>query len=398
MAFDVNNTKPINPYVPGAGRMPQYVAGRNDIISEATEGIKYAHAGYPARSVVYYGLRGVGKTVLLNTVEKIAMEKALPYEYIEVSERGSFKSSIMLAVNKLMRKLSVKEKAKDYINKALSVLKAFQITYTKDGDVDMGLDPELLSAVGTADTGSFQNDLIELFLSLGTLAQKSGTGVALFIDEIQFLEDDEFEALIAAMHRTNQRSLPLIMFGAGLPKIAKLAGDIKSYAERLFQFIQIDSLDKDAAKEALSKPAKVLGVTFSDDALDKIVKITEGYPYFLQEYGQQVWKYMENKKINLVSVDKAQADFFKALDESFFKVRHDRATNKELEFMVAMVKCDALPCSTNEIAKNMARSAASISPLRAQLMHKGFIYATNRGEVDFTVPQFDNYLKRRYKI
>lgn len=388
----------INPYVPGAGRMPQYVAGRNDIIKDAGQSIIYAEAGYPARSVIYYGLRGVGKTVLLNSIEEIAINSNIPYEYIEVSERSSFKPSIMLAANKLMRQLSVKEKAKDYINKALSVLKAFQITYTKDGDIDIGLDPQVLTAVGTADTGNFQNDLIELFLSLGTLAQKSGAGVALFIDEIQFLEDDEFEALIAAMHRINQRSLPLVMFGAGLPKVAKLAGDIKSYAERLFQFVEVDFLDGEAAKLALTEPAKQLDVTFTEDAVHRIFEITEGYPYFLQEYGQQAWRYIDDKKITLASVKKAQPDFLKTLDESFFKVRHDRATSKELEFMVAMVKCPKLPCSANEIAEKMDRSVASISPLRAQLIHKGFIYATNRGEVDFTVPKFDDYLKRIYGI
>ena len=388
----------INPYAPGAGRMPQYIAGRSDIINEANKNIIYVESGYPTRSVIYYGLRGVGKTVLLNTIEGFAVQSKVPYEYIEVSERGSFKSSIIIATNKLMRKLSLQEKAKQYIDNALGVLNAFQITYTQEGGIEIGLDKDISSAVGTADTGNFQNDLTELFLALGMLAQKAGKGVVFFIDEVQYLKDDEFEALIAAVHRANQRSLPLVVFGAGLPKIAKIAGDIKSYAERLFYFIEIDSLDEEAARLALERPASQLGVTFERAALDKIIEITEGYPYFLQEYGQQVWNHISNGKISLEAVEKSEPDFWKALDESFFKVRHDRATQKELEFMIAMVKCAELPCSTNEIAEKMGRNAASVSPLRAQLIHKGFIYATNRGEVDFTVPQFDKYLKRIYNI
>ena len=318
----------INPYAPGAGRMPQYIAGRSDIINEANKNIIYVESGYPTRSVIYYGLRGVGKTVLLNTIEGFAVQSKVPYEYIEVSERGSFKSSIIIATNKLMRKLSLQEKAKQYIDNALGVLKAFQITYTQEGGIEIGLDKDISSAVGTADTGNFQNDLTELFLALGMLAQKAGKGVVFFIDEVQYLKDDEFEALIAAVHRANQRSLPLVVFGAGLPKIAKIAGDIKSYAERLFYFIEIDSLDEEAARLALERPASQLGVTFERAALDKIIEITEGYPYFLQEYGQQVWNHISNGKISLEAVEKSEPDFWKALDESFFKVRHDRATQK----------------------------------------------------------------------
>ena len=171
----------INPYAPGAGRMPQYIAGRSDIINEANKNIIYVESGYPTRSVIYYGLRGVGKTVLLNTIEGFAVQSKVPYEYIEVSERGSFKSSIIIATNKLMRKLSLQEKAKQYIDNALGVLKAFQITYTQEGGIEIGLDKDISSAVGTADTGNFQNDLTELFLALGMLAQKAGKGVVFFI-------------------------------------------------------------------------------------------------------------------------------------------------------------------------------------------------------------------------
>jgi len=184
------------------------------------------------------------------------------------------------------------------------------------------------------------------------------------------------------------------LFAAGLPKIAKIAGDIKSYAERLFNFVSIDSLNSEAAKLALIEPAKKIGVTYTDEAIDKILSITEGYPYFLQEYGKQVWAFIKDDNIDITSVQEAYPVFEKSLDDSFFKVRYDRATPKEKEFMLAMVECGELPCTIAQIASKMNTNVKSISPLRAQLIYKGFIYATSYGEVDFTVPQFNKYLKR----
>lgn len=389
----------VNPYTPGAGKMPRYLAGRQQALEEAFKLITAIAYGFTARSVIYYGLRGVGKTVLLNEIEKMADDKNVRYEHIEIAEQYSFKRIIALAINKLMRKISAKENLRQHAEKALGVLKAFQITYGQDGDVSLGIDPDILKAEGAADTGDFQNDLTDLLLSLGTLAEKAGCGAILFIDEIQYLRDDEFAALISAIHRIEQKGYPIVIFAAGLPKIAKIAGDIKSYAERLFQFIQIDSLTETAAELALSEPAKKLGVTYHPEALKYIVGITEGYPYFLQEYGRQVWDFVnDEKEITLSAAQNAYSKFIEQLDTGFFKVRHDRATAKELEFMKAMVKCGSLPCSTAQIAHEMGRNPTNISPLRAQLIHKGFIYATRRGEVDFTVPQFDQYLKRLYEI
>ena len=384
----------INPYTPGAGLVPHYLAGRDDTIMEAKEIIAYVAQGYPARSVIYYGLRGVGKTVLLNRIEDIAEENDILYEHIEVSERSSFKTAISLHIQKLIRQMSVKAKAENIWQKAMSVLKAFQITYSPEGDVSVSLKDDVAAAVGISDTGNFANDLTELFVSMGTLAKNSESSVCLFIDEIQYLKDDEFEALITAVHRVNQKGLPVTLFAAGLPKVAKIAGDIKSYAERLFSFISIDSLKPEAAKLALVEPAKKIDVTFTDEAIDEILRITEGYPYFLQEYGKQVWDFIKDHKIDSTSVQEAYPVFEKSLDNSFFKVRYDRATQKEKEFMLAMVECGELPCTIAQIASKMNCNVQRISPLRAQLIHKGFIYATRYGEVDFTVPQFNQYLKR----
>lgn len=382
-----------NPYRPGAGMSPAYLAGRDNTINEAQNILQAINYGYSARSVVYYGLRGVGKTVLLNYIENLADEMELPSEYMEIAERDrSFQYQMALHIYKLINRLSLLKNIESHIKKALSILKAFTIKYGCD-DISIEVNP----ANGISDTGNLANDMTELFLALGVIAQKQNKGVVLFIDEIQYIKDDEFEALMEAIHRTNQKNYPIVIFSAGLPKIAKIAGDVKSYAERLFDFIEIDSLNNEEAKLALIEPAKRFQINYTDEAVNKIIEITQGYPYFLQEYGKWVWECKKEKSIiDIKIVNKAYDKFEQSLDKAFFKVRHDRATAREIEFMTAMVACEKLPCSTKEIANIMGESIQAISPLRAQLIHKGFIYAAKRGEVDFTVPQFDKYLKRVY--
>lgn len=382
-----------NPYRPGAGMSPAYLAGRDNTINEAQNILQAINYGYSARSVVYYGLRGVGKTVLLNYIENLADEMDLPSEYMEIAERDrSFQYQMALHIYKLINRLSLLKNIESHIKKALSILKAFTIKYGCD-DISIEVNP----ANGISDTGNLANDMTELFLALGVIAQKQNKGVVLFIDEIQYIKDSEFEALMEAIHRTNQKNYPIVIFSAGLPKIAKIAGDVKSYAERLFDFIEIDSLNNEEAKLALIEPAKRFQINYTDDAVNKIIEITQGYPYFLQEYGKWVWECKKEESIiDIKIVNKAYDKFEQSLDKAFFKVRHDRATAREIEFMTAMVACEKLPCSTKEIANIMGESIQAISPLRAQLIHKGFIYAAKRGEVDFTVPQFDKYLKRVY--
>ncbi len=382
-----------NPYRPGAGMSPAYLAGRDNTINEAQNILQAINYGYSARSVVYYGLRGVGKTVLLNYIENLADEMDLPSEYMEIAERDrSFQYQMALHIYKLINRLSLLKNIESHIKKALSILKAFTIKYGCD-DISIEVNP----ANGISDTGNLANDMTELFLALGVIAQKQNKGVVLFIDEIQYIKDDEFEALMEAIHRTNQKNYPIVIFSAGLPKIAKIAGDVKSYAERLFDFIEIDSLNNEEAKLALIEPAKRFQINYTDEAVNKIIEITQGYPYFLQEYGKWVWECKKEESIiDIKIVNKAYDKFEQSLDKAFFKVRHDRATAREIEFMTAMVACEKLPCSTKEIANIMGESIQAISPLRAQLIHKGFIYAAKRGEVDFTVPQFDKYLKRVY--
>lgn len=386
-----------NPYRPGAGTTPAYLAGRDAVLHDAQAVLENIRFGFPARSVVYYGLRGVGKTVLLNRIAELADDMDVPTEYMEIAEREhSFQDAIVLHVYKLMSKLSTMDKLEAYVKKAMGILKAFSVKYTDaSSGVEIAFDP----VHGIADTGNLSNDMTELFLALGKLAQKKEQGVVLFVDEIQYIADKDFEALIEALHRVNQKGYPLVVFAAGLPKIVRLAGEIKSYAERLFQFTAIGSLSKADAKLALERPASRLHVTYDEAAAEKVLAVTEGYPYFIQEYGKWIWENREHADVITTDiVERAYHAFESTMDEAFFKVRHDRATPRELEFMTAMVRCGKLPCNMKDVARELGESAQKVGPLRAQLIHKGFIYAPQRGTVAFTVPQFDKYLRRTYQI
>lgn len=387
----------INPYTPGAGMLPKYLAGREQLLQDALEVLSYIANGYSTRSVIYYGLRGVGKTVLLSSIEQIADENNIYYEHIEALENGSFTGTISLYINKLLAKMSLKEAAKSYIEKAKSVAAAFQFCYNQEGETSISINKDALQAKGISDTGNLQNDLTELLIHLGQVGAKIGTGAILFIDEIQYLKPVEFEALMAALHRCNQLALPVVVLAAGLPNISKIAGDIKSYAERLFRFVKVDKLLPEDAALALSKPAERFHVTYTQEALAFILQETDCYPYFIQEFGQQAWKFKKDSLIDITSVHYALEQYIASLDESFYKVRHDRASDKDLEFMKAMISCKQLPCPIKEVATHMHCSTTQASPIRAKLIHKGLIYASSRGEIDFTVPKFDEYLKRLYK-
>lgn len=386
-----------NPYQPGADKVLAYLVGRQDVIAEAIRTLEAVSMTFPARSIVYYGLHGVGKTVLLHYLEHRSGNLSVVSEYIEITERGrSFQQYLALAVYKLIHQLSIRRQIAEQAKRVLSILKAFSLKYSC-GDVSVEI--TLGAAHGISGTGNLENDMMEVLVSLGQAAKSSGQGVALFIDEIQYMKEDELESLMTALHRVNQRSLPIVIMAAGLPNIAKIAGDVKSYAERLFQFVEIGTLATENARKALTEPAAQFHVTYEPDALQYIIDVTEGYPYFLQEYGKWAWETRQAADmITKADVLAAYQRFEHSLDESFFKVRHDRATPRELAFMMAMVQCGERPYNTKDIAAQMGESVQTISPLRAQLTHKGFIYAAKRGAVDFTVPHFDAYLKRMHVL
>lgn len=380
-----------NPYTPGAGAMPAYLAGRDDIINNASKSLIALNKGYPQQSVIYYGLRGVGKTVLLNKIEESVEEFGILYEHIEIAEKGSFVRQISNSSKKMIHHMSITESAKEVAKKALGILKAFNVSWNPE---DNTFSAGLSEPSPYISTGVLTDDLTEMFVSMGRTASKAGMALCFFIDEIQYMKESEMEALINALHRVNQLRLPIMMFGAGLPKILKIMGEVKSYSERLFKYYQIDRLSADDAEAAIINPAKEFNVVYDSAAIYKIIQLTKGYPYFIQELCSTVWEYSETEIIQLSDVERVVATFLSQLDESFFKVWYERCTKTEHDFLFAMVKCGELPCAISNVAKILRKKVSTISPLRAQLISKGIIHSTGHAEIDFTVPLFDEYLRR----
>ena len=381
----------INPYTPGAGLMPTYLAGREKLIKEAKESILSLKSGYPQRPTAYYGLRGVGKTVLLNTIEEFALENNIIYEHIEIIEKRDFLLQLTNICRKFISRLNKIEQAKSLIDKALSVLENFRLTYT------MG-DSSISAEVNKKNFELLSDDLTELFVIMGNAAKKSGDCIIFFIDEIQYAKEEELSSIINALHRTGQLRLPITFFVAGLNKILKQFSEIKTYSERMFDFKEITSLNYEETKKAIIEPVKDLSVDYNEEAVKKIYNLTGGYPYFIQFFCDNLWRNID--KVNNITINDVNStinSYFKRLDEGFFKFRFDRCTDKEKEFIQAMVKCGELPCTINNVAKILKKSVGSISPIRAQLINKGIIYSVKYGEINFTVPQFDLFLKRVIK-
>lgn len=383
-----------NPYTPGAGMVPKYLAGRQHVLDEATMRIKAVAEGYQSRSVVYYGLRGVGKTVLLSKIEEIAESEQILIHHLEVQEKQGFIKEIAVACNSFILGLSMKEKTRDKIAHLKSIAASFAAVWNpEDNTVSLGID-EHRYETAIAASGDLTNDLTELFVALGRYAQSSKTAVCFCIDELQYAKSAELEALIAAVHRCNQLGLPVLIFCAGLPKLLKSLSEAKTYSERLFEFIEIDSLDTNEARKAIVEPAERLDVSYTEDALEAILDFTEGYPYFIQELCSTIWTECTGRIINSSSVESSISSTTSKLDRGFFSVRYSRCSPKEQAFMFAMVDCGELPCTIANVADKMEQSVKSVGTFRANLISKGLIYSTGHGEVDFTVPQFDKFLNR----
>ena len=380
-----------SPYTPGAGAMPRYLAGREGMLEEADKILEAVAMGYPQKSVIYYGLRGVGKTVLLNAVEEKAEELNVLYTHIEIAEKRSFIIQIANASKKIIHRMSVVESAKALGHKALGILQAFQVTYNPEEQTfTAGLsEPSMYIS-----SGVLSDDLTEMFVAMGRMAAKAQKAICFFIDEIQYMKSNEMEALINALHRANQLRLPIIVYGAGLPKILKILGDVKSYSERLFQYIEVAELSEPAAVDAIVKPAVELGVKYEEKAVEEIKEWSKGYPFFIQELCNTIWEETEGEIIKKSDVEHVIPIFLDKLDKGFFKIRFDRCTKKEHDFLFAMIRCGNLPCTISNVAEVLEKKVSSVSPTRAQLISKGIIYSTGHGEIDFTVPQFDRYLKR----
>lgn len=382
-----------NPFAPGAGSQPPELAGREDIVTAADTALQRILLGRPAQSQMLLGLRGVGKTVLLNRIEQIAEGHGYLTSFIEAPEDRKLVELLYPKVHQILRRLSSIETAKAASHNAMRALRSFASAFKiKMGDFELSVDPEH----GVADSGNLEYDITELFLKVGEAAKAAGRGWALLIDEVQYLTTAELAALIVAIHRVNQKSLPVILFGAGLPAIAALSGDAKSYAERLFIFPKVDALPEKDAADAIRQPIEEEGESINADLLHHIFALTRGYPYFLQEWGYQVWNASDHSPIGRDCLAIAGKEALRRLDEGFFKVRIDRLTPKEKEYVVAMARLGSGPYRSSDVADMLNEKVTSLGPRRAQIIAKGMIYSPAHGDIAFTVPMFDEYLKRHW--
>ena len=382
-----------NPFAPGAGSQPPELAGRNEIISAADTALQRILLKRPAQSQMLLGLRGVGKTVLLNKIEEMAAGHGYLTSFIEAPEDRKLVELLYPKIHQVLRKLSLVETAKSAAHSGLRALRGFASAFKINvGDFEVSVDPE----AGVADSGNLEFDITDLFLKVGEAARTAGRGWALLIDEVQYLSPDELGALIVAIHRINQKGLPVLFFGAGLPAIAALSGDAKSYAERLFVFPKVDALPREDAVNAIQQPIQEEGEEIDASLLEKIVSLTRGYPYFLQEWGYQVWNTSPRSPIDLGCFDAAEKEALRRLDEGFFKVRIDRLTPKEKEYVIAMARLGAGPYRSAEVAERLGEKLTTLGPRRAQIIAKGMIYSPAHGDIAFTVPMFDEYLKRHW--
>ncbi|WP_037317710.1 ATP-binding protein [Ruegeria halocynthiae] len=384
-----------NPFAPGAGSKPPELAGRDAIIDDATIALKRVMIGRHARSQMLLGLRGTGKTVLLNAIENVAEDVGYLTSIIEAPEDKALTELLYPRIQQVLRKLSLVEAAKAKSHDAMKALRSFASVFKIEmGDFSLSVDP----APGVADSGNLEYDLSDMFVAVGIAAKAAGKGWCLLIDEVQYLKEEELAALIVAIHRIGQKELPVIFFGAGLPQLAGLSGDAKSYAERLFAYPKVGALDSVAATQAVQGPIDEEEEAITPDALRKIVEITEGYPYFLQEWGFQAWNTADQSPIDTGDIEVSTEAALKRLDDGFFQVRFDRLTPKEREYVIAMSELGKGPYRSSEIAEQLGEAPNKLGPRRAQIIAKGMIYSPQYGDIDFTVPMFDDYLRRNWKL
>ena len=339
------------------------------------------------------GLRGVGKTVLLQHTCQRAEAAGLQTVYVESLEDLSLPAILAPALRQTLLAMAKNERAKDAARRGLQALAgfvgAFKLSY---GDLEVRLD--VAPEAGLADNGNLDQDLTALLLEVGTTARAAGTAVCLFVDELQYVEEDELSALITALHRAAQQQSPVVLIGAGLPQLRGRMGRAKSYAERLFEFRDVGPLCPEAARQAIEKPARAEGVTFAGVALQRIVEITQCYPYFLQVWGSHAWNVAESSPIDLGDVERASEAATAALDESFFRVRFDRLTGAERRYLRAMAELGAGPHRSGDIASLLGQPVTSLGPRRSQLISKGMVWSPQYGETAFTVPLFHQFMKR----
>jgi len=384
-----------NPFAPGAGLQPPELAGRDKLLEEATIDMERVLLKRPTKGMMLLGLRGVGKTVLLNRLLVLANQKDFQTAKIEAPEGGHLPELLAPELRRILYSLDLRAAAGQKMRSAVTVLRNFTSVFKITiGEIEFGIEP----APGQADTGDLEQDLPDLLVAVAEAAAERNSAIGLFIDEVQYLSVTELAAIVSACHEVAQRNLPMLFVGAGLPQIAALAGNAKSYAERLFTYPQVDQLDRAAARAALVKPAESEGVNFTDDAVEGILNLTECYPYFIQEWGFHVWNAAPSSPIALGDVERETPPIISHLDANFFRVRFDRLTALQHKYLRAMAELGVGPHKTGDISAMLGVEAASVATVRQQLINKGMVWSQRHGETAFTVPLFDAFMKRQMKL
>ena len=382
-----------NPYAPGAGTPPPELAGRDELIERAAVALDRIRAGRSARSLILYGLRGVGKTVLLNRIRLDAEARGIASVKVEAPEERSLPALLVPALRSTLLRLNRGELLKDSLHTGMRVLASFaRALKVKYEDIELSIDAE--PETGLADSGDLDTDLTDLILTLGRAAGDRATAIVLFVDELQYVPEQQLASLIAALHSSSQEQLPITMVAAGLPQLVARTGEAKSYAERLFEFAPVDRLDDDDARDALTVPAFREGVAFDAAAISEVLRQTNGYPYFLQEWGKHCWDVADASPIELHDAQRATAEALAELDASFFRVRFDRLTPAQKHYLRAMATLGRGPHRSGDIAHIMDRKVTTAAPIRNSLIVKGMIYSPAHGDTAFTVPLFDDFMKR----
>jgi hypothetical protein len=381
-----------NPFAPGAGTPPPELAGRDGLRERVAIALDRIGAGRSAQSVVLYGLRGVGKTVLLAAMRRDAQAAGMTVIAVEAPENRSLPAVLAPALRTALLRLDRLKGAGEKASRALSALAGFVKLKASFGDLAVSIEHE--SEPGLADSGDLEADLTDLIRTLGEAAAERDTAAVLFIDELQYVPEEQLAALIVALHAANQDQLPVTLVGAGLPQLLGQMGRAKSYAERLFSFESIGPLGREAAGDALRYPIEAEGEAISDEAVDAIFAATQGYAYFLQEWGKQCWDLAAQSPISRDEVEEAQAAALSALDQSFFRVRLDRLSPAEKRYVQAMASLGPGPLRSGDIAQAMGVKVTTVAPTRSSLIAKGMVYSPGHGDTAFTVPMFDAYVRR----
>ena len=382
-----------NPFAPGAGVQPPELAGRDELLDAMQVAAERTRRGLPARSVLLLGLRGVGKTVLLNRVQERAQEAGLATVMIEATDRSALPALLAAELHRVLLRLSRQRRVRELAARALGVLASFAAALkVKYGDLELGINAPV--APGVADSGDLELDLGDLFDALGATAAAADTALLVIVDELQYAPKAELAALCAALHRAAQRRLPIILSAAGLPQLRAQVAEAKTYAERLFEFREIGPLDQRASTDAVAKPIRAQRADITADAVRMIVAETQGYPYFLQEWGKHVWDLAERSPIAAGDVARASSEVAASLDAGFFRARFDRLTPAQKRYLRAMAELGPGPHRSGEIARVLDRKVTALGPTRAQLIGKGMVWSAARGDTAFTVPLFDRFMRR----